>query len=272
MRSAHATEFSESPVGRYLAGRTWLLWCADPTLCGLILWGRLDAGEVGRVLSSNRTLLELPTPRRRGVLADASRLEGIDGAAFSRLAAFVADTLPACERRTHRQAFVRPPGFLGALVAGFYEACGQPSYPIRTFTHAGEALGWLGSGDGAALSEELSALAVAASATPEAVRALRELLRSDLRLPLAAAARRLGTSERSLQRELRRAGTSFRVELDAARIRAAEVLLGQTDLKITSIALEVGCASLQHFSTLVRRLTGQTPSALRVKLRSVASA
>ena len=272
MRSARATEFIESPVGRYLAGPTWLLWCADLTLCGLVLWGRLDDGEVSRLLTSNEALLDLPTPRQRGVLADASRLEGIDGAAFSRLAAFVADTLSACERRTHRQAFVRPPGLLGALVAGFYEACGHPSYPVRTFTHAEEALGWLGFGGEAALSDELSVLTVAASATPEAVRALRELLGGDLRLPLAAAAKRLGTSERSLQRELRRAGTSFRVELDAARIREAEILLGQTDMKITSIALEVGCASLQHFSTLVRRLTGQTPSALRAKLRSVASA
>ncbi|MGH7289456.1 MAG: helix-turn-helix transcriptional regulator [Myxococcota bacterium] len=272
LHAAHTSEFVQAPVGRYVTGRTWLIWCVDVTLCGLVVWGRLDEGEVGRLLVPNQAFFGLATPEQRGVLADASRLERIDAAAFSRFARFVGDRLPDCESRTERQAFVRPPGFLGALVAGFYEVCGHPSYPVHTFTDAADALRWLGRGDVVALSEEIAALVVAASATPHAVRDLRELLSTDLRLPLGMAARRLGTSERSLQRELRRAGTSFRAEVDEARIRAAEILLAETDLKITSIALQVGCASLQHFSAFVRRLTGQTPSAWRAKLRSVASA
>jgi AraC-like DNA-binding protein len=198
-------------------------------------------------------------------------LERLDAGAFSHLAQFVGDRLPDCERRAERQAFVRPPGLLGALVSGFYDVCGRPSYPVHVFTSAREAFRWLGRGDAEALSDEISALVAVASVTPQVVRDLRELLSTQLRLSLATAARRLGTSERSLQRQLWRAGTSFRAEVDHARIRAAERLLAETDLKLTSIALEVGCASLQHFSALVRRLTGETPSAWRARLRSVAS-
>jgi AraC-like DNA-binding protein len=265
-------EFVRSPVGRYVTGSEWLSWCSDVSLCGTVVWGRLDEAEVDRLLVTHQALSELPAPGRRGVLADAGRLERIDGAAFSRLARFVGDRLQTCERRTERQALVRPAGLVGALVAGFYEVCGLPSYPVQTFTNAADALAWLGRLDAVALSQEIASLVELASATPRAVRELRGLLAAELRLPLAEVARRLGTSERSLQRELRRAGTSFRAELDSARLRSAERLLADTELKITSIAFEVGCASLQHFSALVRRLTGLTPSAWRAQLRSVASA
>ena len=59
--------------------------------------------------------------------------------------------------------------------------------------------------------------------------------------------------------------------LHAARIRAAQTLLADTERKITSIALKVGYATLQHFSTVFRRSTGETPSAWRARQRSVAS-
>jgi len=42
-------------------------------------------------------------------------------------------------------------------------------------------------------------------------------------------------------------------------------LLADTDHKITSIAFEVGCASLQHFSTLFRKATGVAPSEWRAR-------
>jgi len=272
MLQSQASEFLRSPVGRYVTGPTWLSWCIDTGVCGMAVWGRLDEVEVGSLLVPQQALTELPAPGRRAVLVDASRLERIDAAAFARVARFVGDRRPACERRTVRQALVRPAGVVGALVAGFYEVCGRPSYPVRTFTNALDALDWLGQPGRAALADEVSRLVEAASATSQTVRELRTLLAGDLRLPLGVAARRLGASERSLQRELRRAGTSFRAELDAARMRSAERLLAETELKITAIAFEVGCASLQHFSAVVRRLTGLSPSAWRAKLQSVALA
>ena len=52
-----------------------------------------------------------------------------------------------------------------------------------------------------------------------------------------------------------------------ARVRAAQALLADTDTKITSIAFEVGCGSLQHFSTIFRKATGVAPSAWRESRR-----
>ncbi len=86
-----------------------------------------------------------------------------------------------------------------------------------------------------------------------------------------AAARALGQAPRSLQRHLRDAGTSFQRELDAARVRVAQRLLETSRASLTEIALDVGCASPQHFSALFRRVTGQTPSAWRTS-RSGATA
>ncbi len=48
-----------------------------------------------------------------------------------------------------------------------------------------------------------------------------------------------------------------------ARIEAARELLHDTDRQVTDIALDLGFASSQHFSSAFRSLTGQCPSASR---------
>jgi len=87
------------------------------------------------------------------------------------------------------------------------------------------------------------------------------------RVTVSEVGRAIGVSPRSLQHQLRQAGTSFRQEVNAARVRAAQQLLQASDTKLTSIAIEVGCASLQHFSTLFRKQTGLAPSAWRARHR-----
>lgn len=47
------------------------------------------------------------------------------------------------------------------------------------------------------------------------------------------------------------------------RIEQAKVLLAKTDLPITEIALQVGCASQSHLSKLFRKITGTSPKAYR---------
>ena len=84
---------------------------------------------------------------------------------------------------------------------------------------------------------------------------------------LARAAKSLGRAARSLQRDLTSDGTSFQAELDAARTRLAQRLLVESDSSLTEIAYDVGCASPQHFSTLFKRVTGQSPSAFRLTSR-----
>ena len=55
----------------------------------------------------------------------------------------------------------------------------------------------------------------------------------------------------------------------ATRVRwlGHAALLLESDAKLTSVAVEVGCASLQHFSSLFRKLTGESPSAWRARHR-----
>jgi AraC-like DNA-binding protein len=77
----------------------------------------------------------------------------------------------------------------------------------------------------------------------------------------------LGISERTLQRKLGEAGTGYLNELAEARVRAARRLLLESDAPLTAIAYDVGCASLQHFSALFRKRTGESPSAFRRKRR-----
>jgi transcriptional regulator GlxA family with amidase domain len=66
-----------------------------------------------------------------------------------------------------------------------------------------------------------------------------------------------------MQRALAAAGTSFQRELGLFRVEYAKSLLTVSDASLTEIALEVGCSSLQHFSGLFRRFTGESPSAWR---------
>jgi AraC-like DNA-binding protein len=270
-RAMDHREYLACPVGRYVARRSWALWTTDPVLCGSVVWGWVHEPDLELVLAGFESMWSPGMAPRCNLLTDTSRLKGIDAAAFQRFASFIAKRLPDLGGKIARQAIVRPAGFPGAVVAGFYEVSGPPLYPMRLFTTTVEALGWLGCDDAAALAAELGAIADVGSAAADELRKLHELLATRLDVPLGAAARAVGVSTRSLQRRLHDAGTSFRGEVEAARVRAARVLLADTDQKITDIALDVGCASLQHFSALFRRLTGETPSAWRARQRSGAS-
>ena len=82
-------------------------------------------------------------------------------------------------------------------------------------------------------------------------------------MSVADAAKALGTSERTLQRKLAEAKTTFQGEMAEARVRAAERMLLDRDAPLTSIALETGCASLQHFNAMFRKRRGVTPGLWR---------
>ena len=158
-RAVDNREFLATPVGRYVAGRTWALWTADPTLCGSVVWGRLDDADIEQVLRSFDSLFSPEMAPRCNLLTDASRLAGIDASAFQRFANFIAERLPDLAGRIAHHAIVRPAGVPGALVAGFYEISGPPPYPMRLFTSTVEALEWLGRTDAITRAAEIGALA-----------------------------------------------------------------------------------------------------------------
>ena len=76
-------------------------------------------------------------------------------------------------------------------------------------------------------------------------------------------ARIFGLHERTLHRRLRAAGTSFRQELDQARMSVSEQLLGSTSLPVCDIANALGYADSSGFIRAFQRWCGTTPSSWR---------
>ena len=264
--AADAEDYVAEPAGSYVAISRALVFCARPTLWGFAVWGNPTKLDLDRlVMLLRRELLDDVAPHAS--LIDARRLDAVDPRAFAVLAKYLRANFALFTKRVTRLALVRPPGLLGATVAGFYQVAGAP-YPVRVFDDLAAATAWLRAGS---LARELDAAIAAASALSPTLLALRSWLDGHLLdASLAKAAKALGRAARSLQRDLTGASTSFQEELDGARIRLAQRLLVESESPLTEIAYDVGCASPQHFSTLFRRVTNQAPSEWR-RLRSGSS-
>jgi AraC-like DNA-binding protein len=85
----------------------------------------------------------------------------------------------------------------------------------------------------------------------------------DSPLALAAAARRLGLSGRTLIRRLHDAGTSYRALVDAHRRRRAEALLREGTQSVAEVAHQLGYEDPANFGRACRRWFGEPPSAMR---------
>jgi AraC-like DNA-binding protein len=257
--AADADDYRGDPAGAYLAVHRGLAFCARRTLWGFALWGRPTAADIARLVPL--LALELaPGAAPHASLVDLRRLEAADPRAFVVLTRYLRANWAAFRTQVTRLALVRPPGLLGATVAGFYEVEGAP-YPVRGFGELAAAAAWLRAPE---LARSLEAAVGGASALSPTILELRRWLDAHLtEASLARAARAASRAPRSLQRDLGAAGTTFQGELDAARLRLAKRLLVETESPLTEIAYDIGCASPQHFSTLFRRVTGETPSAWR---------
>jgi transcriptional regulator GlxA family with amidase domain len=99
------------------------------------------------------------------------------------------------------------------------------------------------------------------------VRDLAAVLEAQPTATLASAASSLAVSKRTLQRVLAEHGSSFRGELDAARVRVAQRLLRESSERIARVAIEVGCSSPQQLSGLFRRVVGESPREWRARVR-----
>ncbi|MCA9593539.1 MAG: helix-turn-helix transcriptional regulator [Myxococcales bacterium] len=255
-----------SPGARYVAGPTFAHFCASPELWGIVLWGRPSHEDV---VALRRSLLEeiaadtLPHVS----VVDASRMTGVDMAAFEELRSYVEENAEALARGVTRLALVRPDGLPGAVVAGMFAVMPQP-YPVRVFASLTPALGWLSEHEEELSCEGLArvlddVVAECADAAP-IVTALATYFASHLtNANVGDAARALHLSLRTLQRRLSEAETTFQEQLGLARLAEAQRLMLDSEEPLTTIAMEVGCASLQHFSALFRRHTGESPSAWR---------
>jgi AraC-like DNA-binding protein len=265
-RATSADDFCAAPVGAYVTGRVFLFFYPHEDLSGYAAWGTPGGDDFDAVSPVRSTALareRKPHP----TLLDFRWLESIQPSCFERAIAYAASHRQELARNVTRIALLRTTGITGAIVAGFY-AMIQQFCPVKVFTEAEPALEWLGRRVDIPLFATIDALRNEAVATAPIVGELRALLAREPRATLVGIAAHFGMTERSFQRRLGEAGTSLRHELNLAKIRAAETLLLTTDASLTEIAYDVGCASAQHFSTLFRKIVGETPSAWRARHRA----
>jgi AraC-like DNA-binding protein len=260
--------FLEAPIGRYYVGRTWFVWCKSATLSGSCMFGRLtkeDLIDLSRFMTwrPQDAGMEIPFD----MISDGSRITDIDPEGYNFVADRFRELLTGLSTLVRKHAFVHGAGFLASVMRGMFPLV-APEQSWATFESLEDAFAWFGREDAAETLAEVRALTAKITHGSEILGALREHLHATKgATTLAAVARKLGRSDRALQRELKQAGVSFRDELARARIAVAKAMLLDTDLKLETIAQEVGCLSLSHFSRLFRRMANESPSEFRRRNR-----
>jgi AraC-like DNA-binding protein len=265
--ASSASEFLAAPIGRYWLGRRCCVFAHSPTLLGFACWGRPDVEDVRELLGVCEFALEPELVPYRW-LVDNRGLELVEPATFAQFIEYTRRNRDVLGQKIVRQAQLRPEGFVGAVLSGFSRVARLP-YPERVFGDVEEAIGWLAVERevGVDLLTELDTIRSQTSESNAVVARLRQELEGAGTVAIDEAARRLGRSTRSLQRALREAGTTYRVELEAFRVRRAQELLRRDERPLTWIAAEVGFSSAQHFATAYRRAVGETPSEWRMRHR-----
>ncbi|HJL00576.1 MAG TPA: AraC family transcriptional regulator [Polyangiaceae bacterium LLY-WYZ-15_(1-7)] len=92
---------------------------------------------------------------------------------------------------------------------------------------------------------------------------VRALLEAEPPPDLAAAAKALGVSPRTLKRRLAEEGTHFRALRDAVLLDRALLLLRRPELGLEAIAEQLGYADATGFSRAFKRWTGKPPGGFR---------
>lgn len=261
------SDFRARPRGGFVAGAHWLYFATDDGLFGYAIWGDPLADDIRALV---RVLeLELDRPRH-DALVDLGGLELVRADAFQALAAYTVANADRLSRVVEHTAIVRPPGVNGAIVSGFFDVSAKP-FPVSFWPDVERALVHLGrsAADASRCAAALDAAREDVARAPAILQRLRAHLASHVGgVPLPIAARDLGVSARTLQRRLGEHRTTFEAETRRARVRTAERMLAETDAPITTIALELGFATPQHFATVFRQETGLTPSAYRARKRA----
>jgi AraC-like DNA-binding protein len=265
-RAPSANEFLASPMGRCYAARRFCVFARSPTLLGFACWGRPDVEDVRELLRVCAVGLKPEMVPYRW-LVDIRALDFVEPGTFGLFLDHTTRNREILRRNIIRQAQLRPDGFVGAIISGFAHVARLP-YPDGVFGDVEEALGWLEMErkDGIELLAEIEAIRNESQESYSVVARLRHEFERAGTLPVAQAARRVGLSTRALQRALREAGATYRMELAAFRVRRAQELL-RGERPLAWIAAEIGFSTAQHFATAYRHATGETPSEWRTRHR-----
>jgi hypothetical protein len=262
-RATDDGRFVSAPVGKWRCAGASLVWCHSATLTGCISWGRQTADETRAVMGLFEGFKQLGP--QFDVILDGSSIEKIEAGSLLVFADWMRRNRDLLRRRVRSHVGVNAPGVSAFMLAGILPLIGG-GWQLTRVLDRREAFRLLLPAGGDALCDELVAIMDRVRGTPPIVARLRDLLVGcDGRLSAAAAAGALGLSLRSLQRELRYAGFSYRDEQQAALFRRAAQLLPEEG-KISIVAARLG-VSERALNALVRSRTGLTPAELRQRLR-----
>jgi AraC-like DNA-binding protein len=263
--AANLFDFWRAPVGSVSVEKSFLVFSPDPSLVGYVLWGELRSDDLEACAAAVARELADDVPRHRSYV-DLRRVTWLDPSAHAILSSFVGKHDARIKEQFIDMVLVRPEGWVGALLEGLVRVIPLPHH-MSIVSDPRDALRRLEIHDDALLADLDGIVSAEIETEPDALRRLRTLLDATQgRMELADTAKALGSAPRTLQRSLADHGTSFQQEKNRAQMLAAQRLLLRTNAKLSQIAHEVGCASAQHFSTLFRRFTGESPSDWR-KLR-----
>jgi AraC-like DNA-binding protein len=256
-------QFRAAPMGRCLVTASFAMWCVAPDLQGGMLWGTLDEGTIREWFAAGCFIehRSIATPRRR--LTDFSGVERVDSEGIAGFLAAVRERMPMWWRGLERQAHIVPEGFDGMMTAGALTMSGV-QHALRVFHDATDAIAYIEHPGAAIAHTAASQLVAAHRGSPTVLARLRAHLAGNLKAStIESSAIALFMSTRTLQRELQRLHTSFSEQLRLARIARAERLLVHSDLKIQTIATQVGLGTASRMSAALRRDRKMTASELR---------
>jgi AraC-like DNA-binding protein len=253
--------FGERFAHAWLRKRTW----------SVVLWDALRLADMQQLLRS------LPCELERHVgchtsIVDARRVSSVEPAAFDALQDYVESSFDPLTQAVSALAIVRGAGMVGASVAGFFDVVRAP-YPVAVLSTVEAALDFLDANgprtEGRpAVEWQLDEIAMRGRGIDPLVAGVRTIAAEDTpEVTLERLARRLGRSERTIQRRLGAHGTTWRAELVHVRLARARELLA-TEAPITEIAFTVGFQSSQSFGSWFRKHAAETPTDYREARRS----
>ncbi len=242
-------------------GAGWLGWRSPERNWGIVLWGKLTRLQAGFLAQQLRAFSRQYEERPSHAVIDVLglELEDLETEHALRMLGKMPDLSPHAARTTllvsnERAARITREAFCHFGPMERMQSHSNPDdlYPRLGITHESE------------LCEQMKQALNHPPQVDFTKEQLETYVSSNLSKPnIGEACTELNLTRRTLQRRLHEAGTSFQKVVIFTRIKFAKRLLSETRAPITQIAVDVGFATLQAFSSAFRRETGLSPSNYR---------